>query len=362
MANELKSSFWRRFWILSFFTVMAFNGHIYFIIEILRGKSHYQDFLVNIIYSNTYDATVMLLLCWLLIRFGTRIKLAFVRHLILTFLMILTAFLKFYSFSFIYALFRNHDYVNVSDSNERDIYDLLFVLGPILGVNIIYYWFTRERTQLIKMTEQEYELLQMNDLKIRAEIEALEAKINPHFLYNSLNSIVSLVHDDPDKAERMVLNLSKFYRYSTGRSQEYYDSLQNELEIVKTYLEIEKIRFDERLEYSVIFEDEALQKYQIPRFLLQPIVENAIKHAIAKMAENGVLKIYVSAKNNYLIIKIHDNGTPFPDNLFSGYGLKSIQDKLRLLGGVGASMELVNMPQKAVVLTIPFNKSPKYQA
>jgi len=71
----------------------------------------------------------------------------------------------------------------------------------------------------------------------------------------------------------MVLNLSKFYRYSTGRSQEHYDTLENELEIVKTYLEIEKIRFDERLIYTVEFEDEAFRKYKIPRFLLQPIIE-----------------------------------------------------------------------------------------
>lgn len=203
------------------------------------------------------------------------------------------------------------------------------------------------------MTEQEYQLLQLNDLKIRAELEALEAKINPHFLYNSLNSIASLVHDDPDKAEHMVLNLSKFYRYSTGRSQEHYDTLENELEIVKTYLEIEKIRFDERLIYTVEFEDKAFRKYKIPRFLLQPIIENAIKHGISKIAGQGVLKIKVSKEKENLNIKIFDNGVPFPDNIFSGYGLKSIQDKLRLLSGETASMELTNSPEKVVIITLP---------
>ncbi len=352
MGKELKSSFWGRFWLLSFFTVMAFNGHIYFIIGILRGKNQYKDFFINIVYSNIYDATMMISLCWFFIRFFPSSKFPILRHSLLSLCTIASAMLKFFSFSILYSFFQESEPVRVANY-VRDNYDILFVLGPLLGVNIIYYWFTHERTRLIKMTEQEYQLLQLNDLKIRAELEALEAKINPHFLYNSLNSIASLVHDDPDKAEHMVLNLSKFYRYSTGRSQEHYDTLENELEIVKTYLEIEKIRFDERLVYSVEFEDEAFRKYKIPRFLLQPIIENAIKHGISKIAGIGVLKIRIDKVEENLKIKIFDNGVPFPDNIFSGYGLKSIQDKLRLLSGETASMELSNSPEKVVIITLP---------
>lgn len=354
MGKELKSSFWGRFWLLSFFTVMAFNGHIYFIVGILRGKNQYKDFIINIIYSNIYDATMMIGLCWIFIRFFPSGKLPILRHSILSLCIIASAMLKFFSFSVLYRFFQESEPVRVANYT-RDNYDILFILGPLLGVNIIYYWFTHERTRLIKMTEQEYQLLQLNDLKIRAELEALEAKINPHFLYNSLNSIASLVHDDPDKAEHMVLNLSKFYRYSTGRSQEHYDTLENELEIVKTYLEIEKIRFDERLVYSVEFGDDAFRKYKIPRFLLQPIIENAIKHGISKIAGIGVIKISIDKVAENLTIKIFDNGVPFPDNIFSGYGLKSIQDKLRLLSGETASMELSNSPEKVVIITLPIS-------
>lgn len=350
--ENLKSSFWGRFWLLGFFTVMAFNGHIYFIVGILRGKAQYRDFIINIVYSNIYDATAMLTGCWLMIRFGTKIKLLFTRHFILTIFAIAMSLFKFYTFTLIYNLFRDKSYVNVDDTG-RDWYDLLFTIAPIMGMNIIYYWFTRERTQLIKMTEQEYEILQMNDLKNKAELAALEAKINPHFLYNSLNSIASLVHENPDKAEHMVMNLSKFYRFSTGRNNEYFDSLDNELEIVQTYLEIEKVRFDERLVYSVVYQNEELKNCQIPRFLIQPIVENAIKHGISKFAGNGVVIINILEEKDNLIIKIHDNGVPFPDNIFSGYGLKSIQDKLRLLSGEKASMTINNEPEKAVILCLP---------
>lgn len=350
--ENLKSSFWGRFWVLGFFTVMAFNGHIYFIVGILRGQSKYRDFIINIVYSNIFDATSMLIGCWLIIRFGTRIKGVFTRHLILTIFAISMAFFKFYTFTLLYILFRDRTYVNFNDT-DRDFYDLFFTFGPILGMNIIYYWFTRERIQIIKMTEQEYEILQMNDLKNKAELSALEAKINPHFLYNSLNSIASLVHENPDKAEHMVINLSKFYRFSTDRNNQYFDTLKNELEIVSTYLAIEKVRFDERLVFSVEYQNEELKNCQIPRFLIQPIVENAIKHGISKMAGNGVVQLTISEEKDNLIIKIHDNGVPFPDNIFSGYGLKSIQDKLRLLSGEKASMTINNEPEKSVILSLP---------
>ena len=347
----MKSSFWGRFWLLGFFTVMAFNGHIYFLVGILRGKSQWRDFIVNIIYSNIYDATIMILGCWVMIKLSKRIKSLLLPYIILTIYAIGCALLKFYSFILIYRLFTRQPYTNVTNTT-RDAYDSLFILGPLIGINIIYYWFSRERKQIIKLTEQEYQILQMNDLKTKAELQALEAKINPHFLYNSLNSIASLVHENPDKAEHMVMNLSKFYRYSTGRNNEYFDTLNNELEIVKTYLEVEKVRFDERLNYQVIFRDEKLGNCQIPRFLIQPIVENAIKHGISKLASNGVVKICISEETNNLIIKIHDNGVPFPNDIFSGYGLKSIQDKLRLLSGEKATMSIVNEPEKAVILSL----------
>jgi two-component system, LytTR family, sensor kinase len=348
----MKSSFWGRFWLLGFFTVMAFNGHIYFVVGILRNKAQWRDFAINIVYSNIFDASIIILGCWMMLRFGKWIKSLFFRHLILTLFALICVMFKFYTFTIAYQLFRERQYTNV-DNTERDWYDLLFTLGIVLGINLVYYWFTRERKQIIKLTEQEYQILQMNDLKTKAELQALEAKINPHFLYNSLNSVASLVHEDPDKAEHMVMNLSKFYRYSTGRNNEYFDTLNNELEIVKTYLEVEKVRFDERLNYQVVFENDKLGNCQIPRFLIQPIVENAIKHGISKIAGNGVVKINILEEKNNLTIKIHDNGVPFPDDIFSGYGLKSIQDKLRLLSGEKATMSIVNEPDKAVILSLP---------
>ena len=228
-----------------------------------------------------------------------------------------------------------------------------FALGPVLVANI-FYFFQRQGQQLTrKISEQEYQLLQMEGLKTKAELEALEAKINPHFLYNALNSIASLVHIDPDKAERMTMLLSKFFRYATSKKDQYYDSVASELEIVQTYLEVEKVRFDDRLTYSIDIEEDKLKDAKIPRFIIQPLVENAIKHAISKMPGQGEIKIEISEKTNLLQIKLFDNGIAFPEPLNAGYGLQSIQDKLRLLCGENASLELLNAPYKHVCLQMP---------
>jgi two-component system, LytTR family, sensor kinase len=243
------------------------------------------------------------------------------------------------------------------DYQSSDVPWYWYSLGPLIVSNLFFYFQKKGKDISRKITEQELELTKLSELKTKAELQALEAKINPHFLYNSLNSVASLVHENPDKAEEMVLNLSKFYRYSTGRSEEFFDTLNNELEIVKTYLEVEKVRFAERLNYTIEFGDETLKARKIPRFLIQPIVENAIKHGISKIAQNGEIKIVIYEAEGFLQIDIHDNGPAFAEDLGHGYGLKSIGDKLRLLCGQNASVQLQNEPQKLVKLKIPISKS-----
>ena len=207
-----------------------------------------------------------------------------------------------------------------------------------------------------KLSEQEYQLLNLEKLKTRAELDALQAKINPHFLYNALNSIASLVHDNPDKAEEMTLLLSKLFRYSTGRDGELFASLADELEMVRTYLQVEQVRFGNRLTFSVDVSDPALSELKLPQFLLQPIVENAIKHGIAKRADSGRIDVRIYEKNKELQLCVHDNGPAFPDDMSGGYGLRSIQDKLKLLYGDDARVELQNWPLKQVLISVLMTK------
>jgi two-component system, LytTR family, sensor kinase len=191
----------------------------------------------------------------------------------------------------------------------------------------------------------------LEKLKTQAELGALQAKINPHFLYNSLNSIASLVHTDPEKAEQMTMLLSKLFRYTTDRKNENFNTISDELEIVKTYLDIEQVRFGDRLSYAVELQN-GLENIEIPRFLLQPIAENAIKHGISKIVEQGRIEIKITKENDALILAVHDNGPAFPEDFFKGYGLQSIQDKLKLLYGNKAVFEVQSTDYKAVMIKI----------
>ncbi|MDO1449763.1 histidine kinase [Rhodocytophaga aerolata] len=229
--------------------------------------------------------------------------------------------------------------------------DLLFVLHPVMVGSFFFFYLTREQNRTRKISEQEYQLLELNGLKTKAELEALQAKINPHFLYNSLNSIASLVHINPDKAEEMVILLSKFFRYSTSVKSGYFHTLGEELEMVSTYLEVEKVRFDERLTYAIEYAQQGLDHYLIPRFLLQPLVENAIKHGISKIAGKGMIRLQICREEGFLSISIHDNGPRFPEQLNTSYGLQSTSDKLRMLCGEDARMELISEPYKHIKIT-----------
>jgi LytS/YehU family sensor histidine kinase len=151
----------------------------------------------------------------------------------------------------------------------------------------------------------------------------------------------------------MTLLLSKLFRYTTGRkTADYFDTIENELEMVETYLQVEKVRFGDRLRFAVEVTDESLKSLQVPKFILQPIVENAIKHGISKMAEQGNILVRIYEKDNWLHLCVHDNGPAFPETMGAGYGMRSIQDKLKLLYADNARLELVNEPTKSVNIAI----------
>ncbi|NDV60310.1 sensor histidine kinase [Bacteroides sp. 519] len=192
---------------------------------------------------------------------------------------------------------------------------------------------------------RKFSKLQSQKKMIEIQFDALQAKVNPHFLYNSLNSIAGLAMVDGDKTRQMALALSRFFRYSMNREQEIMISVKEEAEMIETYLEIEKIRFGDKLNYVInIFPD--TQNFKIPRMLLQPIVENSIKHGM-----NGnldILNIDVSffMFGDNLTISVKDNGTPFPEDFIPGYGIKSVYEKLDLLFPDRYIVEIIRFPDK----------------
>ncbi|MCY7359958.1 MAG: histidine kinase [Rudanella sp.] len=358
LANLLKKPFWGVIIgaLLGALLVYGASGIIYFTHLVLTAEDRlFAELNRFFAWRNLTEGVSVFLIAYLLSSWlDLKIRKIWLRHVILC-IVLIPSFLAVSAASYVLlgkAVFdemaRQPGYNPATESAPWYYY----VGASLLIGNMFLYALRQGRQLTLKITEQEFQLLNMEKLKTRAELDALQAKINPHFLYNALNSIASLVHENPDKAEEMTLLLSKLFRYSTGRDGSHTSSLAEELDMVRTYLQVEHVRFGDRLLFSVTITDESLNQLQIPQFLLQPIVENAVKHGISKRAGQGRIDVKIYAQNDWLYLSVHDNGPPFPDEMGSGYGLRSIQDKLRLLYGDNAHVELQNDPYKQVLLAI----------
>ncbi|WP_409965997.1 hypothetical protein PIECOFPK_02415 [Mycovorax composti] len=185
---------------------------------------------------------------------------------------------------------------------------------------------------------------QIDNLILKSHIKELELKtikthINPHFIFNALNGIRAMVDEDPQRARRAITELSNILRSSINLDKSETIALSDELNIVKDYLALEQMRFESRLQVSFNIEEETLYQ-QIPPMMLQMLVENAIKHGISHEVNGGIVKLTSTVKNGLLELIVENTGqlkaTP-PD---SGFGIKSIRERLSLVYGDNATFEI----------------------
>lgn len=169
-------------------------------------------------------------------------------------------------------------------------------------------------SQLVQQTQLTLNIIQLNtrekeliQAKYEADLMALRSQINPHFLFNTLNSLTELVHESPEQAEVAIEKLSYIFRYTTKESSKNLVPLMKEVQLVSTYLDLEKIRFGDRLETSIKI-DEDVRDVEIPAFVLQTLIENCIKHGIAKILHNGKVSIDAFRENVFLVCEVRDNG------------------------------------------------------
>lgn len=202
-----------------------------------------------------------------------------------------------------------------------------------------------------KFDEKELELSRLRELKTKAELEVLHSKINPHFLYNALNSIADLSITDGKKARTMTVALADLFRYSINYSNHNYSTIKDELEMAEVYLQIEKIRFEDQLTYSLQLDND-VKHYLVPRFILQPVVENAVKHGLKATGKMTEILVEVKKSDEGLRLIVADNGPLFPAELSPGYGVKSIFDKLDLLFPGQYDVHFSNEPRKEVIIHI----------
>lgn len=211
--------------------------------------------------------------------------------------------------------------------------------------------------------EGQVRTLQLEAQLSQAQLQALKMQLHPHFLFNTLHSISALLNKDVASARKMITRLGDFLRLTLENSGSQEVTLQQEMEFLSCYLEIERIRFQNRLVTRMDLDEQTLDA-KVPNLILQPIVENAIRHGIAARSTPGLIEIEAKQHNGTLRIQVRDNGPGLSehrttDNLFKkGLGLANTETRLERLYGADHLFDLSNNPDGGLIVTLemPFHK------
>lgn len=203
-----------------------------------------------------------------------------------------------------------------------------------------------------ELQEQQLIAAQLGKLSLQSELSALKAQLNPHFLYNVFNTINAAIPSSANYARDMVNKLSDLFRYQLKASREERVTVEEELDFVRKYLDLEKERFGERLQYQFTVGEDGL-KEKIPPLIFQPIVENAVKHGISPLIHGGKITMSVTKDEDCLNISIKDNGSGIADQsksdlLKQGVGLSNTEERLKKMYGKGLEL-CANTPQGLIV-------------
>jgi two-component system, LytTR family, sensor kinase len=209
-----------------------------------------------------------------------------------------------------------------------------------------------------RFRERELRATQLEGQLAKAHLQRLKSQLQPHFLFNTMHSISALMLTDVNAADRMMCRLSDLLRISLETADTQITTLNRELEFVTCYLEIEKVRFEERMKVIFDIAPETLDA-QVPHLLLQPLVDNAVKHGISKLSVGGEIRITVRRQDNELQLQIKDNGPGVRKTgtlATNGRGLRITRERLESLYGQKQSLELVSPPEGGVTIRvcIPF--------
>jgi len=253
-------------------------------------------------------------------------------------------------FQYVYTdLIVKRDFL-VDDTKEVTL--TRFFIGVFVTFFLFSLWYSFYYTYLFieKSRNQEIKNLQYEASKNEIELKNLRAQINPHFLFNSLNSIKALVEIDKVEAKTAITQLSSLLRLSIHLSKSKLITLREEMELVDTYLKLEKIRFEERVKYHYSIED-ATNSCMIPPLMIQTLVENAIKHGLSKSIDGGEVFITSKKYKENLLLEIKNTGVlkAKKDDESEGIGIKNTQKRLAILFGDKASFEIKQKDEFVVV-------------
>jgi two-component system sensor histidine kinase AlgZ len=234
---------------------------------------------------------------------------------------------------------------------RSDVLQVAVVVTVVVTAAAVGFETLRERARRVELTAQ-----RAQQEALRAQLEALQARTNPHFLFNSLNTVAGLIEEDPRKAEDVLERLSGLFRYSLEGSRTDWVGLEQEIDAVSGYLEVERVRLGDRLRSEVHVEPET-QGILVPPLLLQPLVENAVLHAVAPRSEGGCITVTARRNGAALCLEVTDNGPGLGSSRHRGSGtsLEDLHRRLEMIYGGRARLD-VSSPDDAgcrVTLTLP---------
>ena len=233
--------------------------------------------------------------------------------------------------------------------------DLIIALLIVIAVHTLLYYQSFRASELAQSS--------LKAQLAQAQLRALKMQLHPHFLFNTLHSISSLVLEDPPKANSMIARLGDFLRLTIDNSDQQLVTLKEETEFLRCYLDIEQVRFGDRLTVTFELEPQTLSA-QVPHLILQPMVENAIQHAIAPRSARGHINIEAKRLNSLLRVAISDNGPGISSNANlpwkQGVGLTNVRTRLQQIYGPDFRFELMNTKGGGVTafMEIPFEREP----
>ena len=204
-------------------------------------------------------------------------------------------------------------------------------------------------------TRNENKLEEQHRLLMQARLQALTSQINPHFLFNTLNSVSSLIRTDPHQARLMVLKLSRILRRLL-RKHENYSPLRDELDFIEDYLSIEVARFGEKLRFEKEVDTQSLDML-VPSMLLQPLIENCVKHGLSSKIEGGTIRLHTRRQDGRLHMVVEDDGVGIPEAklaklLEQGIGISNANERLKVLFGTDYRMWIDSQPGKGTRIEI----------
>ena len=228
--------------------------------------------------------------------------------------------------------------------------------------NLLIYWVMLSVCQALehqrKLQERELASAEMEKRLAEARLRALQMQLNPHFLFNTLHGISALMHRDVEAADQMITRLSDLLRYALESTDEREVPLERELDFLRRYLEIEQIRFGSRLriEFDI---DPLTLRARVPNLILQPLLENAVRHGIEPHAKTGQIRLCSAREGDVLCLEVRDNGAGMNDVMApEGIGVSNTRARLLQLYGGEHSFELQNLTEGGLMarIKIPFRK------